>query len=262
MLKFLQNRLNVGQSCIAPDYILIHKDKIAEFVEKAKKQLNEWYSNGEFEKDENISRVISVRHTERLKRLLETANCKQTIGGKVDVNNKFIEPTLLVEPALDAPVMQEEIFGPLLPIVPIECIDDAISFVNKREKPLALYIFSRDRATQDKILKETSSGTVCINETMLQFCVPDLPFGGVGTSGFGSYNGKTSFETFTHNKSVLERPTWLELPVRFPPYTSTKVSVLNMVLGKSLPSIKTIAKWTLPVVVPVVSAAVYYYSKL
>jgi len=127
--------------------------------------------------------------------------------------------------------MQEEIFGPLMPVLPVNNVDEAIDFINARPKPLALYIFSNDKGTQSNIIQHTSSGGVAINDAILQVICPDLPFGGVGPSGMGAYNGKSTFDTFTHNKSVLARPTWGDVSLRYPPYTEQKLKWLKLLNG-------------------------------
>jgi acyl-CoA reductase-like NAD-dependent aldehyde dehydrogenase len=152
------------------------------------------------------------------------------IGGNGDKNDCYLAPTIMQHIKLDTPIMQDEIFGPILPIIPIKNIDEAITFINARPKPLALYVFTSNAATRERIIADTSSGSVCVNYSLMQACVPDLPFGGVGASGMGAYHGKTSFDTFTHFKSVLIKPTWLDPSIFFPPYTSRFIRLVRWLM--------------------------------
>jgi aldehyde dehydrogenase (NAD+) len=143
-------------------------------------------------------------------------------GGDADPDDRYIAPTILRNVPRDAPLMSEEIFGPILPVLRVSGMDDAISFVNARPKPLALYLFTSDREVQNKVLERTTSGGVTVNHTLLHLTIPSLPFGGVGASGLGAYHGKTTFETFCHRKSVLVKPTWLDPWFFYPPYNDAK----------------------------------------
>jgi aldehyde dehydrogenase (NAD+) len=153
----------------------------------------------------------------------------QTIvhGGNNDAEVRYIEPTLVLEPKLDSAVMSEEIFGPILPIVPVENMQAAIDFVNQHPKPLALYVFSKDKKTQSEVIQNTSAGSVCVNDGMMFMVNPELPFGGVGNSGMGSYHGKFGFDTFSHLKSVMTRSFWFDLDVRYAPFNKTKLRLLK-----------------------------------
>ncbi len=144
-------------------------------------------------------------------------------GGESDRDAKYIAPTVLDNPSPDSPVMQEEIFGPLMPVIPIDSLDQAIGFVNDRPKPLALYIYAEDKHVQETVLDRTSSGGACVNDCMAHLAVPTMPFGGVGESGMGAYHGKDGFDTFSHKKSVLNKSRHLDVPLRYPPYTDGKV---------------------------------------
>ncbi|MEB3192887.1 MAG: aldehyde dehydrogenase family protein, partial [Snowella sp.] len=151
-------------------------------------------------------------------------------GGQWDTSSCYLAPTLLINVDPAAPVMQTEIFGPILPIFDYDTLESAIAFINERPKPLALYLFSQNPHQQAKVLTRTSSGGICFNDTLLQFSAINLPFGGIGSSGIGSYHGKASFETFSHYKSVLKRDLWLEFNLRFPPYLH-KLKWIQRLLG-------------------------------
>jgi len=229
--------LNAGQTCIAPDYILCSKDVEKIFVEEAKKVLKDWYGN-DVSKSPDFCRIINEKHFNRLVSLLKDS--KVAVGGKSDVNYLFIEPTILTDVKGTDLVMQEEIFGPILPIINVNSVEEAVQFVNSREKPLTAYVFTRNQDIQDKFLSGTSSGSACVNDTLIQYCVNTLPFGGVGFSGIGCYHGKYSFDTFTHQKSCVIK-TFNPLGeyfagFRYPPYSDQKLSMMG-ILMKEFPSI-------------------------
>jgi aldehyde dehydrogenase (NAD+) len=207
---------NAGQICTAPDYILAHQAIEKPLIEKMKKTLREFYSDNP-QQSSDYGRVINERHYERLMNLIPNSGDVVT-GGHGDKTDCYIAPTILSNVKQDAAVMLDEIFGPILPVISVKDMDAAISFINARPKPLTLYIFTSDRTTRERIIAETSSGSVCVNFPLAQVSVHDLPFGGVGASGMGAYHGKSSFDTFTHFKSVLIKPTWLNPKIFFPPY--------------------------------------------
>lgn len=220
--------VNSGQTCIAPDYLLCSKEVEEKFLIAAKKILKEFY--GEDPKSSpDFGRIISDSHFQRLSKLISSGNV--AVGGKTDPKERFIEPTILVNVKRNDPVMQEEIFGPILPIINVESAAEAVRFINEGEKPLALYIFSNRKNDVKLILDNTSSGGVCINDTLMHIAVETLPFGGVGHSGMGSYHGKTSFDTFVHKKSILEKnlnPIGEKLASgRYPPYTDSNLKKLS-----------------------------------
>lgn len=152
------------------------------------------------------------------------------MGGATNEQERYIAPTVMDQVSPDDPVMQEEIFGPILPVIEYEDVGEAIALINSKPKPLALYLFSRDKQLQQRVLQETSSGGVCINDTILHIGVPELPFGGVGDSGIGSYHGKASFDTFSHPKSILQKSFWFGLKILYPPYAG-KLDLLKKVFG-------------------------------
>ncbi|GAB4530971.1 MAG: aldehyde dehydrogenase [Pleurocapsa sp.] len=207
--------LNAGQTCIAPDYLLVNKRIKDKLIEKIKQCLQDFYGQKPAQSPD-YARIINSRQFTRLQGLLSDGEI--IWGGETDEANLYIAPTLMVNVALDAPLMQEEIFGPILPILEYENLEDAIALINSRPKPLALYIFSEDKNKQKQILLRTSSGGVCINDTIMHVGVNELPFGGVGDSGIGSYHGQATFDTFSHQKSVLKKSFWFDLNWRYAPY--------------------------------------------
>ncbi|XP_056637224.1 aldehyde dehydrogenase, dimeric NADP-preferring-like [Diorhabda carinulata] len=222
---------NSGQTCVAPDYLLCSKELEEKIIPIAKNVIKDFF--GENPKDSPFyGRIVNDRHFQRLAALIKGANVG--CGGDVDPSEKFISPTILTGVKSTDPVMLEEIFGPILPIVNVQNAYEAIEFINSREKPLALYIFSNNKKDIDQILKNTSSGGVCINDTIMHIVPLGLPFGGVGNSGMGKYHGKYSFETFVHKKSVLQKNLsqigeLLGSP-KYPPYTQGKLRYLQLML--------------------------------
>lgn len=218
--------LNAGQTCIAPDYLMVHKEIKEKFlkllVEEIKKQFG--YN---IESNDEYPKIIREAEVLRLKDYLEDG--KIYYGGEYNVDNRFMMPTILTEVSLDSKVMTDEIFGPILPVIEFDNLDNVIEFVNDREKPLALYYFSNDDNKVEHILNNISSGGVTINDTIIHVGFCNLPFGGVGNSGIGSYHGKASFDTFTHKKSVVKRSNLIEFPFRFAPYKD-KIKLLRKVM--------------------------------
>lgn len=219
--------INAGQSCIAPDYLLVTEAIKQQFIEKIQKCIAEFYG-AQPANSPDYGRIIDRKQFDRLVALL--ADGKIVFGGETDAESRYIAPTVIELASLDVPAMQSEIFGPILPVVTYQDISEAIAIVNQGSKPLALYLFSRDRNLQKRVLEETSSGSACINDTVLQFVVPTLPFGGVGSSGMGKYHGKASFDIFSHYKSVLYRSLAIEINLRYPPYRG-KLPLLKRILG-------------------------------
>lgn len=207
--------VNAGQTCVAPDYVLVPASLQEAFVAELARAFDEFLGPAPM-RSPDYARIINARHFARLEGLLGSGTVRY--GGQRDAASRFFPPTILTEVPSDAPVMQEEIFGPILPVQTYERLEDAIAYVNVRPKPLALYLFARSKAVQTQVLVQTSAGGVCLNDTIMHVGVPDLPFGGVGPSGMGSYHGKKSFETFSHLKSVYGRGFWPDIPLRYPPY--------------------------------------------
>lgn len=216
---------NGGQTCVAPDYLLIHKSVKEEFVKEYKAELLRFFPDGDMS---DMVTIITEHHYDRLKKLMAEEHIID--GGQYDDERRFIMPTLIDQVGLDSPIMKEEIFGPILPIITYERIDKCINIIKSFPKPLALYIFSEDKWTINKMLSACSFGGGCINDTILHFANPRLPFGGVGASGMGSYHGKKSFETFSHYRSVFRQSTKIDLPFRYMPYTDGKFEFIKKVL--------------------------------
>ena len=219
---------NAGQTCVAPDYVLVHATVEEALVERMAEAVLAFYGEDPRESPD-YGRVVNARHVERLEKLLHDGG-RASVGGVVDAATRYIAPTILQEVDPFSPIMQEEIFGPLLPVLPIEDMDDAVAFVNARPKPLALYVFAEDGTISQEILRRTSSGGAVVNHVMMQLSVPDLPFGGVGESGMGAHHGKKSFDTFSHEKAVLERSTRFDPSLMYPPYTKQKRRWLRRLL--------------------------------
>ncbi len=206
--------LNCGQTCIAPDYLLVHAAVKDSLIKEMISFIHSFYGQ-DAAKSPDYPRIINGKAFDRLIHLI--GNEKILYGGTTNRNGKYIEPTLLLCESMDAPVMQEEIFGPVLPVIEIGKVEDAVRYINTRDKPLALYYFG-DRETANDVISRTSSGGVCINDTILHVANLHLPFGGVGESGMGSYHGRAGFDTFTHKRSVLSSKTWIDFGIKFPPY--------------------------------------------
>lgn len=222
--------VNAGQTCIAPDYVLINKKIKKDFIEKMKQTITQFYG-AEPKASPDFPRIISNRHFERVKKLIEG---DVVVGGDSDASQKYIAPTVIDNVTPDHKVMQEEIFGPIVPLVEYDTLDQVISFINKREKPLALYIFSKNKNFSERIINETSSGAVLVNDVMLHAGHPGLPFGGVGNSGMGAYNGKWGFNTFSHVKPILKRPFMLDVKQKYAPYTKKNVNFIKFAIRKLL----------------------------
>lgn len=217
--------INAGQTCVEPDYLLIHEAVKDRFLEEYKKALAEFFPGGDMSE---MPVVISEKHFQRVSSLLKSE--KAVIGGGADASRRFIEPTVLTGITPDSPVMQEEIFGPILPLMTFTRLDDCIKFIRSRPKPLALYLFTESRAAEKRILDSCSFGGGCINDTIIHLANPRMGFGGVGYSGMGSYHGKFSFDTFTHYRSIVRKSTWIDLPMRYHPYTEKNFKMIRRLL--------------------------------
>jgi aldehyde dehydrogenase (NAD+) len=205
--------INAGQTCVAPDYLLVHKNIKEKFLENIKNAIQESYGK-DVTNNEDFPVIINDRHFQRLVAYLE--NGQVLTGGRYDEKRRFIEPTVIDQVNWNCPIMQDEIFGPLLPVMEYEDLSEVFKMVNDRPKPLALYFFSNNKNLQNKVINNISYGGGCINDTIFHLVSPYLPFGGVGNSGIGSYHGKSSFDTFSHKKSVLHQTTLFDLPARYP----------------------------------------------
>ncbi len=219
--------INAGQTCIAPDYLLVHRQIKADFLVALQKAIHDFYGENPASSPD-YSRIISAKHFDRLVKLLETSQI--VAGGETNASDRYIAPTIVDAVSWSDPIMQDEIFGPILPVLEYDQLAEAIAAINQRPKPLALYLFSNDRQHQNQVLQATSSGGVCINDTIMHVVTPVLPFGGVGASGMGRYHGKASFDTFSHYRSVMSRPFQLENPLRYAPY-GNKLKWLKRLMG-------------------------------
>ena len=207
--------LNAGQTCIAPDYLLVDSNIKTELIAEIQNCLQEFYGDNSYTSPD-YGRIINQRQFQRLESLISSGNI--LTGGETNQEELYIAPTLLTDVTLDSAVMEDEIFGPILPILDYQKLEDAIAIINQYTKPLALYLFSKDKNKQQQVLNKTSSGGVCLNDTIMHVGVNELPFGGVGDSGIGSYHGKYSFDTFSHQKSVLKKSFRFDLNWRYAPY--------------------------------------------
>ena len=214
--------LNAGQTCVEPDYLLIEKSVKPAFIEAYRQALCEFFPDG---KMGEMPVIVSEKHFARVTALLEGQTA--VVGGEFDEKTRFVAPTLLDGVSPDSPVMQEEIFGPILPMLEFDRLDEAIKFIRSREKPLALYLFTSDKAAERRVLDTCSFGGGCINDTIIHLATTHMPFGGVGNSGMGSYHGKKSFDTFTHARSIVKKSTWLDLPMRYHPYSEKKLGLVK-----------------------------------
>ncbi|WJX69638.1 aldehyde dehydrogenase (NAD(+)) [Trifolium repens] len=218
-----------GQACIAIDYVLVEKSFSSTLVEL----LKEWFKKifGDNPKASNtIGRIVNKKHCNRIKSLLNEHKVKESVvfGGSMDEDDLFMEPTILLDPPLEsAAIMTEEIFGPLLPIITVEKIEDGIKFIKSKPKPLAIYAFTKNKTLQRRIVSETSSGSIVFNDAILQYVADTIPFGGIGESGFGKYHGKFSFDAFSHHKAVARRSYYTDFWFRFPPWNLNKFQLLE-----------------------------------
>lgn len=219
--------LNAGQTCVAPDYVLVHESIKNEFVEALKISIKDFFGDNPMLND-NLPKIINEKHFLRLLDLMKDE--KIVIGGRNDKTRLFIEPTVVTDITYDSAIMQEEIFGPILPILTYTDINDVISDLKTREKPLALYVFSTNSYIQRKITENLSYGGGCINDTIVHLATSKMGFGGVGYSGMGAYHGKFSFDTFTHYKGILNKAIWLDLPMRYHPYNEKNYKMIRMFL--------------------------------
>ena len=208
--------LNAGQTCIAPDHVYVHQDIKEAFLEKAKETILSWYGENPID-SKDLSRIINNRHFKRISGLIKEENI--VVGGQTNEDEKFIAPTLLKDISFDDDVMQQEIFGPVLPVLEFSDLDDVCQQIRKLpQHPLAMYIFTKDEQFEQSLIKRIRCGGVNVNNTLMHVVNSHLPFGGVGESGMGSYHGQKSFELFSHKKSVLKSATWIDIPLRYAPY--------------------------------------------
>ncbi len=221
--------INAGQTCIAPDYLLVEDAVVDELIDRIRSTIRSFYGDDPAG-SADLGRIVNERHFDRVCGLVDGGGGTVVIGGGRDRTTRKIEPTVVLDPDLDSPLMAEEIFGPVLPVVRVASIDQAIDAVNSRPKPLALYVFTSSNATADRVIASTSSGGACVNHVVVHVLPESLPFGGVGPSGMGAYHGRAGFDAFSHRRTVLRKPTRPDPAMLYPPYTKAKESLIRRVL--------------------------------
>lgn len=217
---------NAGQTCVAPDYVLVHKSIEHEFLNELKNTIKEFYGN-DIKSNKNYGRIINERHVDRLKVLIDVN--RVFLGGEVDREQRYIEPTVMNGVTLEDKIMEDEIFGPILPVLVYDELSEAVDIVRHFAKPLALYLFTKDKAVEDLILKSISFGGGGINTTILHVASAQLPFGGVGPSGMGSYHGKAGFLEFSHKKSIIKQPSGIDFGVTYP-HKSISLGIIRKIM--------------------------------
>jgi len=220
--------INAGQTCIAPDYFYVHKNVMDSFIKLFQAAITDFFGKN-IRDSKDFGRIVTEKQTQRLADIIEHDKEKIIFGGDYNIEEKYISPTIFMNADYNDASMQEELFGPLVPVMEYESLGTIIDEINNHQKPLALYIFSENRNVVDNLLKRVSFGGGCVNDTISHVASSALPFGGVGNSGIGSYHGKYSFDTFSHTKSILDKPTWFEHGLVFPPYKS-KVKMVRRLL--------------------------------
>jgi len=222
--------LNAGQTCVAPDYVLVEESVEQDLLTALADAVTQFYGDDP-RQSADYARIVNERHHDRLTALIDAGGFEATVvGGTADRSTRYLAPTVLAGVKPDAAVMDDEIFGPILPVLTVSDIDEAIRVVNDRDKPLALYAFSGSDAVLDYVVANTSAGGVTLNHAIMHLAVPDLPFGGVGASGMGAYHGKAGFDVFTHFKPILDKPTRPDPALMYPPYTNTKQKLIKKFL--------------------------------
>ena len=216
--------LNAGQTCIAPDYVLVHESIADSFIERLGVSIRKFFGK-DVKSSPDYPRIINERHFDRVAGLMSGG--QMAIGGETDRTEKYIAPTVLTGVSPEAEVMRQEIFGPVLPVITYRTLDDAIRFITSRPKPLALYLFAKSKEVHQEVIARTSSGGACINDTLVHFAQEELPFGGVGASGMGAYHGRASFDTFSHARAVLTKSEHFDVPLRYPPFSGWKLRGLK-----------------------------------
>ena len=219
--------LNAGQTCVAPDYVMVENRVRDRFLDELRTAITEFYGDDPRSSD-SYGRIVSSRHFDRLVHLKEGGSV--LIGGESDASDRYVAPTVLIDVDMDAQIMDEEIFGPLLPVIGVASMDEAIDHVNAHPHPLALYVFAEDRRVVSEVLARTTAGGVTVNGTIMHLTNPNLPFGGIGESGMGGYHGKAGVRRFQHLKPVLTRSTRLDPSLTYPPYTDRKARIFRKVL--------------------------------
>ena len=222
--------VNAGQTCVAPDYVLVDESVHDRFVDELRRSIRSFYGTDPAT-SADYGRIVDRRHHARLTAVLDAGGYEQVaVGGEHDAGNRYFAPTVLTGVKPDAAVMEEEIFGPILPVLTFSSLGEAVAFVNQRPKPLAMYVFANDQGAAEHVVDHTSAGGVTVNHTLLHLAVNELPFGGVGASGFGAYHGHAGFERFSHAKPVLHKRAKPDPSIAYPPYTTWKQKLLRKLL--------------------------------
>jgi len=219
--------LNAGQTCVAPDYVLVDRTRRDALIAGMAETIARFFGTDP-KQSPDFARIVNERHAERLAGYLNGGRI--AVGGAIDIAQRYIAPTILTDVDVDAPVMREEIFGPILPVLAVDSPAEAVAFITARDKPLALYLFTGDASVRETIVSGTSSGSVCINDVVVQLSAPDLAFGGVGMAGFGRYHGRAGFETFSNMKGVLTRRLLPEPPLRTVPHSEAKLRWIDRLM--------------------------------
>ena len=219
---------NAGQTCIAPDYVLVERAVHDGLMSRITESIADFYGSDP-QQAEDYGRIINDRHFQRLAGLID--HDKVAVGGQTDASDRYIAPTVLCDVTLDDAIMQEEIFGPILPVIPIDSVDDAIEIIDRNPNPLALYLFTKDGEEEKKVMDRVSFGGGCINQTVVQFADHNVPFGGVGESGTGAYHGDASFWQFSHVKGVVKGANVMDMALRYPPFDDKKMGLIRRFIG-------------------------------
>lgn len=216
--------LNLGQTCVAPDYLLVHRSIKEELLDHVEQEIHRQFGENPLE-NPDYGHIINEKHFQRLREMMEGEEVR--IGGKAD-RGRRLEPTVLTNVTMDSPVMGEEIFGPILPVLEFQDIEEAMEIIGQHPTPLALYLFTKKQAVKERIIGEIAFGGGCVNDTVIHLATPHMGFGGVGESGMGAYHGKAGFDTFTHYKSLVDKKTWIDLPFRYGPYSERKNRLIRL----------------------------------
>jgi len=234
---------NAGQTCVAPDYLLAHESILDDLVEELIRVVRGFYGENP-QKSEEYARLINQKQFDFVSGLMKDGEI--VFGGQTDREDRYIAPTILKNVSPDSPLMQEEIFGPLLPVLPVRSVEEALQFVQGREKPLAFYIFSEDSQQVEMVLRHSTSGGACVNETLNHLVVPGLPFGGVGNSGMGKYHGEWGFREFSNARAVLDHGTSFDPAVRYPPYGKENLAKMKKLMALKTPAfLEGVMRWLL-----------------
>lgn len=221
--------INAGQTCIAPDYIYVHKQVSSKLIVKLIATIQKYYGTN-IQKSKDYARIVNQRHFERLQKIIDLERENLMYGGDTNADTLYIQPTLIKVTSWENPCMQQELFGPILPIIEYSNLNQVIESVKEREKPLALYIFTENQTVEKRLIHSISSGGVCVNDTIMHILNSRLPFGGVGNAGMGQYHGRYSFETFSHKRSICKKSTRISMNMIYPPYTKEKLAIIRTIL--------------------------------